>query len=90
MVLAVGPSTKYFISLVMPVTAGTDMCRHVHAQGMTQAELMVEAKQELLRVAEMFDASKGARLTTYAWYYIMSRITRVGHTSGPGSFLNHF
>ncbi|EIE20102.1 hypothetical protein COCSUDRAFT_44070 [Coccomyxa subellipsoidea C-169] len=48
-----------------------------HSQGMTQAELMVEAKQELLRVAEIFDASKGARLTTYAWYYIMSRITRM-------------
>jgi len=53
------------------------MCRHARAQGVSQDELMVDAQQELLRAAERFDASRGARLTTYAWHNIMNRLTLV-------------
>ncbi|KAK9901360.1 hypothetical protein WJX75_008352 [Coccomyxa subellipsoidea] len=45
------------------------------SQGVSREELMMEAQQELLRVASIFDASKGARLTTYSWYSIMARLT---------------
>lgn len=52
-------------------------CAGMCAQGVSQDELMVDAQQELLRAAERFDASKGARLTTYAWHNIMNRLTLV-------------
>ncbi len=57
------------------------MCRHVLAQGLSQDELLVDAQQELLRVAEDFDPAKGARLVTYAWAYIFMRLSRVSPTA---------
>ena len=60
--------------------AAADMCWHVLAQGLSQDELLVDAQQELLRVAEDFDPSKGARLVTYAWAYIFMRLSRVSAT----------
>ena len=47
------------------------------AQGLSRDELMVDAQQELLRAAELFDPRKGARLSTFAWFYIMDRLTKV-------------
>ncbi|BDA45338.1 RNA polymerase sigma factor SigA [Coccomyxa sp. Obi] len=46
-------------------------------QGLSRDELLMDAQQELLRVAEDFDPSKGARLVTYAWAYIFMRLSRV-------------
>ena len=47
------------------------------AQGVSQDELLVDAQQELLRVAEGFDPSRGARLVTYAWAFIFMQLSRV-------------
>ena len=47
------------------------------AQGVTREELLLEGESALLHAAACFDAAKGARLTTYAWFHIMKALTEV-------------
>lgn len=42
----------------------------------------MEAKSSLIRVAEKFDVSKNARLTSYAWFDIMSSLQQLCHNEG--------
>ena len=44
---------------------------------MTREELLLEGEGALLHAALAFDAGKGARLTTYAWFHIMRALTEL-------------
>jgi DNA-directed RNA polymerase sigma subunit (sigma70/sigma32) len=49
----------------------------MHAQGVSRAELELEAEGALLHAALCFDGAKGARLSTYAWFHIMRALTEL-------------
>ena len=51
-------------------------------QGVDQDELFFEAKNTFISMAERFDASKKARLTTYAWAQIMSNLQHLCENEG--------
>ena len=51
-------------------------------QGVSNEDLLVEAKSSLIRVAEKFDAGRNARLTSYAWFDIMSSLQQLCQTEG--------
>ena len=53
-----------------------------HVQGVNQEELLVEAKTSLIKSAEVFDVSKGARLTSFAWFRIMEALQRLCQNEG--------
>lgn len=42
----------------------------------------MEAKTTLIGVAEKFDASKNARLTSFAWFHIMSNLQQLCQNEG--------
>lgn len=42
----------------------------------------MEAKSSLIRVAEKFDVSKNARLTSFAWFDIMSSLQQLVRNEG--------
>ena len=51
-------------------------------QGVDQDELFFEAQSTFISMAERFDASKKARLTTYAWAQIVSNLQRLCESEG--------
>ena len=58
------------------------MTRAMVAQGVSEEELLVEAKTMFIRAAEKFDVSKNARLTSYAWYDVMSGLQQLCQNEG--------
>ena len=54
----------------------------ISAQGVSDDELLLEARSSLIRVAEKFDVSKNARLTSFAWFDIMNSLQRLVRSEG--------
>ena len=55
----------------------TERARGVGVQGVSREELLFEAEHAMLHAALHFDAGKGARLNTYAWFQIMRALTEL-------------
>lgn len=70
-------STSKTLSVLLEKAAA--LCKRIclPVQGVSAEELLVEAKDALLRAAEDFDPKKGTRLTTYSWFGVMHRLTKV-------------
>ena len=51
-------------------------------QGLSHEELLIEASSALIKAAEKFDVSKNARLTSYAWYAVMSALQQLCQNEG--------
>ncbi len=49
----------------------------VAQQGVSREELLFEAEHAMLHAAVHFDAAKGARLNTYAWFQVMRALTEL-------------
>ena len=46
-------------------------------QGVSREELLFEAEHAMVHAALFFDARKGARLNTYAWFQVMRALTEL-------------
>ena len=51
-------------------------------QGLSHEEMLIEASSAFIGAAERFDVSKNARLTSYAWFSVMSALQQLCQNEG--------